>query len=255
MSQKWTSKFVLKEGTWVFVPSVDSVKQGKQIKSLIESRWTPPDYYYHLRDGGHVKAIGSHVSNAFFAHCDIKSFFGCINRSRITRALKRIAGYSLARQYANDSTVIHPTDNPSRYMLPFGFVQSPVLASLCLRQSALGSFLHKLSKRNDVKVSVYVDDIIVSSNSQETLTDVIAELNHVASISGFAMNEEKFEGPTSGITAFNIELSNANTKISSDRLDKFVSALNDATSEHQRTGILGYVHSVNEQQALLLSVG
>lgn len=165
---RWTTKFEIKSGSWVFVPSSDSITSGNEIKSAIEAYWTPPENYYHLRNGGHVAAMKAHCSNTCFIHLDIKNFFGAINKRRVTRCLKRYFGYHEARRIARESTVKHPTD-PKRYILPFGFVQSPIIASICLFKSSLGKHLNKLPFTKDVVVSVYMDDIIISVGSREII--------------------------------------------------------------------------------------
>ena len=77
--------------------------------------------------------------------------------------------------WANDSTVKHPADK-NRAMLPYGFVQSPTLASLALFDSRLGGYLEQLKKIKYVVVSVYMDDIIVSTKRKKRLADIHKEL-------------------------------------------------------------------------------
>jgi hypothetical protein len=121
----WDTRFQLKPGTWVFVPTLESVQNGKEIKQAIGRVWLPPTNYYHLRSGGHVKALEAHLHNAIFAHLDIRDFFGSINKTRVTRCVKDLFGYPEGRRIANLSTVVHPDSR--RMILPFGFVQSPIL--------------------------------------------------------------------------------------------------------------------------------
>ncbi|NGZ88147.1 hypothetical protein GW587_28305 [Duganella sp. SAP-35] len=185
----WTSKFELKPGTWVFVPTADSIKTGRELKLEIEQKWRAPEFFYHLRAGGHVKALQAHLGNSRFARLDIKNFFGSINKTRVTRCLKSIFPYPQAREMANISTVLHPVDRNS--ILPFGFVQSPIIASLCLHRSALGQYLQTLSRRKDLVISVYVDDIILSSDNEHDLTVALTEIKSRATRSNFIMNADK----------------------------------------------------------------
>lgn len=247
MPSKWTSKFELKPNTWVFVPTSDSIKIGKEIKSAIEQQWTLPDNYYHLHAGGHLRALNSHLANLFFAHLDIKDFFGSINKSRVTRCLKGLFSYETAREMASESVVVHPTDK--KLILPFGFVQSPILASLCLASSALGKCLHDISQKHDVNVSVYVDDIILSSRDEKQLQEAVCAVRVAAERSKFVLNAKKEEGPSAQITAFNIELSNASLAVEPRRLANFIASYRSAVSESKRRGIFGYVNAVNTAQA------
>jgi hypothetical protein len=50
------------------------------------------------------------------------------------------------------------------FVLPFGFVQSPLMAGLCLANSKLGATLARLAKK--FTVTVYVDDIVISTKGR-----------------------------------------------------------------------------------------
>jgi hypothetical protein len=247
---RWSSKFEIKPGSWVFVPTDETVKYGQKIKKAIEDRWSPPGFYYHLRDGGHVQALSSHTNNDFFIHLDISNFFGRINKSRVTRCLKGVFSYNQAREIAVESTVRDPNDpGVGKYILPFGFVQSPLIASLCLQQSRLGRFLSDLNNMGAYKVSVYMDDIVISSNSDTGLSNVLREVKPIAEKSGFPLNEAKEEGPAEKITAFNIELSNGVLTLTEERLKDFIAAYRESDNFNVISGIFGYVMTVNKGQA------
>ncbi len=124
-SPRWISKFQIKPNSWVFVPTEEMIQYGLNLKQSIQKHWTPPDYYYHLRNGGHVKALKIHTESQYFIFLDIKDFFDSINRSRITRCMKKYFGYDKAREIAIGSTV----KSNKKFILPFGFVQSPIIAS------------------------------------------------------------------------------------------------------------------------------
>lgn len=252
MTPTWSSKFELKPGTWVFVPTEGCIKVGRKLKLELEQKWHAPEFFFHLRAGGHVRALQAHLTNSSFARLDIRDFFGSINKSRVTRCLKSNFPYSKARELANISTVLHPVSG--KPILPFGFVQSPILASLCLHQSALGQYLQKLSKRKDIIVSVYVDDIILSSESEQLLTDALTEIKSRATRSGFVLNADKESAPGPQVTAFNIELSNASMTIEPGRWAQFVSSFRAAESESVRCGIHTYVASVNPAHSAQLDL-
>lgn len=253
MLPKWSSKFELKPGKWVFVPTEESKETGAKIKAAIQDCWSPPSYYYHLRSGGHVEAVKSHLGHTTFLHVDIQDFFGSINRSRVTRNLKAKFSYEVAREIANASTVRHP-DDKARYIIPYGFVQSQIVAALCLDDSRLGTYLDKIGKLKGVALSVYVDDIIVSCNDSDQAASILTGLNATAKSAGFTLNPYKQEGPATAITAFNILVANASMEIDGDRLTQFAEALATASSEHQKAGILSYVKSVNVAQCEWLLV-
>ncbi len=250
MNPKWSTKFQLKPGKWVFVPTREMVALGKEIKRAIEKRWTPPTYFYHLRAGGHVLALRSHLRNSMFLRLDIQDFFGSINRTRVTRCLKPNFGYAKAREWANASTVVNP-EKAKQFIVPFGFVQSPIIASLCLHESALGRYLAKLRKNKNFAISVYVDDIIVSCKENEVdalNNQILSSLEQAAQRSRFVLSAGKMQGPAPAISVFNIDLAHASMRVEEGRMEEFLLALKKSNSEFERAGILAYVTSVNADQ-------
>jgi hypothetical protein len=252
-SHKWLSRFRLKSNTWVYVPTLETVIEGNLLKQIIEYKWRPPSNYYHLRDGGHVGAMKYHLDGKFFVHADLKKFFNNINRSRITRELKPYFGYDKARSIAMESTVSIPLGGGQTFALPFGFVQSTIIASLCLHKSTLGKVIHKLNKIEDIKVSVYVDDIIVSAQSLEQASYALSMIQESSERSGLALNEKKLKGPAAEITAFNVDLSHNSMMISKSRFDELCLDYQNSSSENQRNGIFGYVNSICPAQAVVLT--
>lgn len=250
MHPKWTHRYERKPGRWVFHPSPEAKEIGAKIKAQVEEVWAAPDYFFHLRAGGHVRALQVHMGQTSFIHLDIQDFFGCVNRSRVTRCLTPQFGYTDARQMANDSTVRHPTEL-GKFMLPYGFVQSPLLATLAFAQSKLGSCLSKL-RGEGYCVSVYVDDIIISAGSDSALHACLPEIQNAAESAKFALNPTKQQGPGPMVAAFNIELSHGSLRLQSGRFAQFKGAYQATTNLHVRDGIFGYVQAVNQSQAAAL---
>lgn len=242
----------MKSDTWVYIPTSETVAEGKLFKGLIEFKWRPPENYYHLRSGGHVDAIKYHLGGRFFIHADLRKFFNSINRSRITRELKPYFGYDKARSIAMESTVSIPVDSGQVFALPFGFVQSTIIASLCLHKSRLGKVIQNLDNTDGIKVSVYVDNIIISTQSLEKADFALSMIQESADRSGLVLNKNKLKGPAESITAFNIDLSSNLVLISDSRFSEFLVNYKNATSENKKDGIFGYVYSVNPTQASIL---
>ena len=250
MGPKWTHRYEREPGSgkWVFVPSSAAKAHGRQIKALIESRWRPPRYYFHLRRGGHVQAVRSHQNHKFFLRLDIKDFFGSVSKNRVTRVLAARIGYTEARGIADESTVRHPTTG--KFILPYGFVQSPVLASLALHQSRLGKTLETISKAPGVKVSVYMDDIIVSCDDVGELNTFRVTLENAAAKSLLQLNPDKAQGPADEIEAFNLIVRENAVAVSEERLAEFLERYSSVDiSEEGKVGIRAYVTSVNASQA------
>lgn len=224
--------------------------RGKEIKNAIATKWNPPHYYAHLRKGGHVTALKKHLGNTLFIRTDIEQFFNSINRNRVTRHLHTLfKDYSLARSMASESTVLWPDHTPKSYILPYGFVQSAVIASLCLHKSALGRYLNKL-EGNGFKVSVYMDDILVSTSLPiEQAEAVLAEIRSKANRSLLELNPAKTIGPVDSICAFNVTLTQHYIEISNERLAEFEKELSDTNKQSVVDGILGYVETISPAQA------
>ncbi|HEV2079228.1 MAG TPA: reverse transcriptase domain-containing protein [Allosphingosinicella sp.] len=138
MRNLYMDHFTLKPGTRVYVPTAEGKDRGTEIKKAAESRWHRPSHYFHLRAGGHIAAAREHHAAPWVASLDLQRFFDHISRSRVHRAMKKL-GFSKdeAWEIACDSVVDkHPPRR--RFSIPFGFVQSPILASVVLSKSALG---------------------------------------------------------------------------------------------------------------------
>ncbi|AIL70785.1 reverse transcriptase [Vibrio vulnificus] len=248
----WSNRFEVKPDRWVYNPTSESRVSGQQINKLLNKSWKKPSYYYHLRNGGHVEALKIHLEHRYFATIDISDFFGNISRSRITRALKPIVGYENARKIAKLSTVKASENYSHSHHLPYGFNQSPILASICLFDSTLGKYLDKLSDSKEICVSVYMDDIVISAQDDEKLKKAFDEILVAAEKSKFVLSKEKTRPVAIQTEAFNIVVTHGNMKIEYERFVKFQHAYSASNSEPQRHGIGSYVGSVNKAQAKLL---
>lgn len=243
--------FALKPGTKVYVPTEHGREVGSLIKKRVERLWQAPSNYFHLRDGGHVAAARLHQHQPWVASMDLKRFFEQISRSRVQRSLRRIGMPNKeAFELACDSVVDKAPPN-REFSIPFGFVQSPILASVVLAHSALGSTLNRL-RSDGLCVSVYVDDITISANSEAQVVDAMTSLRAATRTSNFQFNEQKTQEPGPDVTNFNIRFGSGQMMIVRDRMAKFEAAIRSG-SEWRTAGILGYVGAVNKDQAAELS--
>lgn len=208
------------KGKPVFAPSDDGREIGYRLKEALEAVFEPDAYFFHLRrDGGHVAALHAHRQNRHFARVDLENFFYGVGRNRVARCL-RAFGLAKADHFARWSTVKNPYGNPT-YSLPYGFVQSPLLATLVLSQSALGAYLRQMS--DTVVVSVYVDDIAISSNNKRKLKRAYRKLRKKAIESGFSINRAKSVAPGRTMSLFNCQLTHLQSLVSEARRDEFYS--------------------------------
>jgi len=198
--------------------------------------------------GGHVAALRLHQGSLFFSRFDIENFFGQVARSRIARSLRQVGiAHRRAFNIAVESVVVEGANK----VLPFGFCQSPVLATVALEFSMLGSTLKRLSAAG-FRVSVYVDDIIISGNDQAALHAASLELIDAASLSKFPLSTSKRTIAASAVEAFNCQIDSHTITILDDRMDRFVSDHRDCTPWAQGA-IEKYVNAISPAELVRLN--
>ena len=225
------------KGKPVFAPSDLGRRIGEDLKQRVENAFSFDPFYYHLRDGGHVAALHSHRPNSHFAKIDLSRFFYTVGRNKVVRALREV-GVERHEHYGKWSTVRNPYKEP-RYSLPYGFVQSPILASLVLARSSLGTLLRELARQ--VTVSVYVDDISLSSPSAESVADAYARLVEGVPAAGFTLNDTKSRPPAAAMEVFNCELERDRAKVREARVEEFYA---EPRSAESALGFQRYLASV-----------
>lgn len=251
MKLLWSTRFEIRPGRWVFVPTAEAREHGEIIKNKILEKWKPPSYMYQFQSGAHLAAAQLHVNNRWFTKIDLRNFYGSINRSRATRSLKSLFPYKDARLITHLSVVRAPRPS-SNWILPYGFVQSPSIAALCFSKSALGIYVNSLAHRDDICVSVYVDDIVVSAKYESKLRVIFDKLLKMTTYSGFEINDKKTQPPKNVIVTFNLKLSHNRLLIEYERFLQLKEKYVESTSLYQKNGIYNYVASVNELQAYYL---
>jgi Reverse transcriptase (RNA-dependent DNA polymerase) len=112
----------------------------------------------------------------------------------------------------------NPYGEPS-YSLPYGFVQSPILATLVLSRSVLGTFLREIE--SEVTLSVYMDDIAASSPDLDVLEDAFDGLKAKIHKANSPINDEKTVPPTEWLELFNCELERNRTTVTKTRRTAF----------------------------------
>ena len=229
----------LKNGRYIFAPSDKGRLLGKNLKLEIENNYIFPPLYYHLINGGHVGALHAHRANRYFCKIDVQNFFYSISRNRIMRALDKI-GIAEADEKTRWSCVANPLAVSPKFVLPYGFIQSPILATLIIDRS-IGEYLRFLSTH--YTVAIYVDDISVSGNNLSHLNSVYAELREKTTDANFTLNADKCREPCEHIEIFNCELSQGRTAVTERRKTDFTPAVK---SRHQKEAFERYCDSVSD---------
>jgi hypothetical protein len=206
-----------KKGKPIFAPNAFGEELGRKLKRKIGKKYSFDSFIYHFKEGSHVAALHRHRKNAFFCRVDISRFFYSIKRNRLKRVLKEI-GITKAEYYAKWSTVKNPFEGGG-YVLPYGFVQSPILATLVLSESPIGKFLRELPA--SITASVYMDDLCLSGPDEAALKVAFEGLVVAVAEAGFALNEAKTREPAKQIDIFNCSLENDSTSVLPERIEEF----------------------------------
>lgn len=132
-------------------------------------------------------------SYRFTAHIDIRSFFSSVS---IDGLLTQIA-----RRYRNAGVIDRLeaflrkwNDQPNGLGIPQRSLASSILANVVLRP--LDNYLDKLSRSrglNRIKVSRWLDDIWVHSDSDTNLYDIVSEVGAILAQSRLSLNTAKTE--------------------------------------------------------------
>jgi reverse transcriptase-like protein len=248
--QNYRYRVPIKNGKFAYVQFDEFADAARAHIVRIRASWTPPSYFYHFRQGGHVAALRSHGSGKWYGKIDLSRFYNNVTRHRITRRLKSI-GYSFqdAEDFAIASTVKDRKSN--RFVLPYGFVQSPILAALDLDKGALGKCLRGLHE-NDLQITVYVDDIMISGDERSAVEAALKEVTLSAKTANLPMNTAKSQGTSQTVNVFNVLLSDEPMRIVDERLAEMAHAIQQSGPGPRSTGILSYVSTVNQRQAQAL---
>lgn len=206
-----------KNGKPIFVPNEYSVELGNKLKRLVAQKYKFDSYIYHFKEGSHVAALHLHRKNGFFCRVDISRFFYSVRRNRVKRVLKGIC-IPKPEHYAKWSCVKNPFEGGG-YVLPYGFVQSPILATLVLAESPIGTFLQSLT--TSISCSVYMDDLCLSGNDQAELRVAFDGLVTAVGEAGFTLNADKTREPAAAIDIFNCSLEHKATAVLPARVAEF----------------------------------
>lgn len=223
-------------GKFIFVPNERCERRGRRMLEFF-SKLDFPDYFYHYKKGGHVAALHAHLENQLFFKIDIQNFYYSIARMRATRAL-RSWGYPGAGTFSKWSCVVNPIAAAPRHVLPIGFVQSPLLASLVLMKSPVAQAIDR-AIANGVCISVYLDDFIGSHDDEDILSAAYADIRDTCVSAGLVPNPAKLTPPSAAITAFNCDLTRGSALLREDRIEKYQArkdrtAMTDAAFEQYR---------------------
>lgn len=212
-------RYELKPGRYVYIQRKNAAIVGKAIIKQVLKKYSPHRIFFHLeRRGGHVAALRLHQESAFFSRFDIVNFFGQITRTRVARSLRTV-GFKPNRAFniAMESVVVEN----GRKVLPYGFRQSPVLATLAMEYSHLGSELKMLAEAGFL-VSVYMDDVLISGEFKDVLEEASNAIVNAANRAGFPLSTDKRAVAVASVDSFNCHIEASEITVLGERMEKFV---------------------------------
>jgi hypothetical protein len=207
-------------GKYIYEPNDDCERRAVRILHFFK-RIEFPDYFYHYKSGGHVLALHEHLKHDFFFKIDLQHFFYSIARNRVTRTF-RSWGLKGAPTYAKWSCVRSPYPTGPRYVVPIGFRQSPLVASLVLMQSPVAAAIEK-ARASGITISVYLDDFIGSHDDEAALRGVYEDILAACLEANLVPNVDKLVAPAKAIVAFNCNVSKGSAKVTEQRKAEFFS--------------------------------
>lgn len=252
---QWLRYYELSPGSqkYIYIPTDESRTTGSEIINILKDRWKKPEYFYHFRAGGHLSAIKVHFYNGEpcqFSVFDLSGYYRQITRSKLVRVLKKYVGYERALDWAQKSTVLQNGDLGRS--IPLGFVQSGFLASLVLDNSCLGKTLREINKTPNIRISVFVDDIIISSQDHELLSFYSQKIKQASKKSNLTLHNRKTFCNIDSINIFNLSYtSGTEIDFCEDRVNNFKEILvNNCYKKFVVFGVIMYMLKVNPKRTL-----
>ena len=215
-------------GKFIYVPNEGAIRRAERLFKFFRNVEFP-DYFYHYKSGGHVAALHTHISQRYFFKIDLQNFFYSIARERVFRTLRNWH-FRPGGNYARWSCVRNPYPEGPDYVLPIGFLQSPMLASLVLMRSPIATAIREVRERG-VVISVYLDDFIGSHADANVLQEAYKKILASCVEANFIPNEQKLTPPSEAIIAFNCDLTHGHTEVTQTRIEKFLEKERSAISQ------------------------
>lgn len=238
-------------GKTFFQPDFDTRVYGQKLIQRIMEKWTPPDHYSHLTQGGYIPWLHAFKRYQYLAKVDISSFFPSLTKNRVARNLHKVLNNYEEAWTAAGMSCVHFGD--ARF-LPVGFVQSPLIATLCLSNSRVGSAMSTVGDSGRVKVHCYFDDIVLCSNSSYQLNKALSKICGAVTNSGLSLNEQKTKRARHRLTVFNVDCYYQHLSIAEDRMRDFREVVTSLEMDAEVQGILSYVRRINRTQAKELEI-
>ncbi len=157
--------------------------QHRILRKILDS-FVVPDYIHAFESGRSIPAMAAaHVHKGMVISLDIRKFFDSIHQDLILRFLTEHGiGIKAATTISELCTY--------KFYLPQGALTSPKLANL-ITAATFGPPLYKYCSDAGLTLTIYADDITVSSTSFIDVQTVIADITEIVERFGFKINTAK----------------------------------------------------------------
>lgn len=176
-----------KNGTYRHLHNPDSlmrIVQYRILKNILE-KIEIPDYIYAFEKNKSIPQMAQlHVEKQVILSVDIKDFFHSIKQDRLNAAF---LGWGFAEKPARTLSELCTF----KAFMPQGALTSPKLANL-ITALTFGPILKSYCDANNLTLSVYADDVTVSSNNPAlNVGEVLAVIREAITSTGFRVNHQK----------------------------------------------------------------
>ena len=153
----------------------------KRLYLFLKNNTVLPSYIFGgVKGKNNIRNARFHQGNKYFFTTDLKSFFPSITNKNVNDMfLREGCTPAIARLLTKITTINHE--------LPQGTPTTTIIANLVFKP--YGERLAEFAKTNNIKFSMFVDDITMSSSKD--FKSLIPEILNIIKSSGFVINQRK----------------------------------------------------------------
>lgn len=144
-----------------------------------------PNYIYAFEKNKSIPSMAQiHVEKALVVSIDLKDFFHSITQKQLLEIFIRMGiGDPAARTLSEICTY--------KYFVPQGALTSPKIANI-ITTHTFGESVKEYCRSNNLDVTIYADDITISTNNLEvSAQQIIQSISAFIKTAGFRVNHEK----------------------------------------------------------------
>jgi RNA-directed DNA polymerase len=162
-------------------PNEELKRIQKRIYKFIRAKVDLPSYIYGgVKGKNNIRNARFHQGNKYIFTTDLKSFFPSITYKQVFHMFLREGCTPSVARILTKLTTLH-------YSLPQGTPTSSLIANLVFKP--YGEQIAEFASRNDMKFSMFVDDITISSKTD--FKNLVPEILNIINRSGYRISHKK----------------------------------------------------------------